>query len=251
LFRGEALIPSCCVRLRQPQEASANIFEQVKGAGMNTHVQQKSILRNTTSGSLLAAGMIAAVFFTARIDLFGSREAAAIVGGSGRYEASTRPASDEIAVPAPEIRNVVDYLSRKYRVAAPAVEPLVGAARAAGEKVGLDPMLIVAVMAIESGFNPIAESPLGAQGLMQVIPRFHQDKIEDGAGRLALLDPLVNIQVGSRVLKESIRRAGSLEAGLQQYGGAVSDGEALYAARVLAEKQRLDAALRRGRQSGA
>jgi len=111
-------------------------------------------------------------------------------------------------------------------------------------------MLLVAVMAIESGFNPIAESPMGAQGLMQVIPRFHQDKLEAVSSSNSLLDPIVNIQVGALVLKEYIRNTGSLEAGLQKYAGAVSDDENQYAIKVLAEKQRIEYATRRGRQNG-
>ena len=221
---------------------------------MTNGLHLKRLARTAVSGGLLFAAILAAVFFVGRIGAFGAKvageqEVAGIIGDAGQFKASVRSASSE-AFPAPEMRNVVDYLAHKYRVAAPAVEPLVGVARAAGERVGLDPMLIVAVMAIESGFNPIAESPLGAQGLMQVIPRYHQDKIDEGAGQHALLDPVVNIHVGARVLKESIRRAGSLEAGLQQYAGAVSDDEALYSAKVLAEKQRLDAALKRGRLAG-
>lgn len=229
---------------------------------MTNQLQLKSLLRNTVSifmhfahGGLLVAGILVTVFLAGRAGTLGAKdevaqEAAGIIGDAGLLRTSVHSAAIEPRSAA-EMRGVVDYLSRKYRVAAPAIEHLVGAAGVAGERVGVDPMLIVAVMAIESGFNPIAESPMGAQGLMQVIPRYHQDKLdEEGAGRHALLDPLVNIQVGARVLKESIRRAGSLEAGLQQYGGAVSDGEAQYAAKVLAEKQRLDAALKRGRPAG-
>lgn len=222
---------------------------------MTNGSQFRKVLHSTAFAALLAAGILMAVLLSRHVGAFwaakaGEREAAAIIGAEVSPGASARAGGADVP-PAPEMRGVVEYLARRYRVAAPAVESLVGAARAAGERIGLDPMLIVAVMAIESGFNPIAESPLGAQGLMQVIPRYHQDKIEEEAARQDLLDPMVNIRVGARVLKESIRRAGTLEAGLQQYGGALSDGEAQYAARVLAEKQRLDAALRRGRQSGA
>jgi soluble lytic murein transglycosylase-like protein len=91
---------------------------------------------------------------------------------------------------------------------------------------------------------------MGAQGLMQVIPRFHQDKLDAVSGS-SLLDPIANIHVGALVLKEYIRLTGSLEAGLQQYAGAASDSEALYAAKVLAERQRIESAVRRISQTGA
>jgi len=86
---------------------------------------------------------------------------------------------------------------------------------------------------------------------MQVIPRFHQDKLDAFSGNNSLLDPAVNIHVGALVLQEYIRRTGSLEAGLQQYAGAASDEEGIYAAKVLAEKQRIESASKRGRQGSA
>jgi soluble lytic murein transglycosylase-like protein len=145
----------------------------------------------------------------------------------------------------PAMRAVVNDLARRYHVSSQAIEPLVLAAQIAGARVNLDPLLILAVVAIESRFNPFAESVVGAQGLMQIIPKYHQDKIDAaGSGKNALLDPHTNIQVGVRVLKESIQRAGSLEAGLQQYAGAPDDSDAQYASKVMAEKQRLEQAVR-------
>jgi hypothetical protein len=82
------------------------------------------------------------------------------------------------------------------------------------------------------------------------IPRFHQDKLDAVSGN-SLLDPIANIHVGALALKEYIRLTGSLEAGLQQYAGAANDGEGLYAAKVLAEKQRIESAIRRVSQTGA
>lgn len=144
-----------------------------------------------------------------------------------------------------EMRAVAGYLARKYRVSTLAIEPLVLAAQEAGAEVGLDPLLILAVTAVESRFNPFAESVMGAQGLMQVIPKFHQDKLEaHGADHSGLLDPRTNIRIGARVLKESIARMGGIEAGLQQYAGALADGDSQYAAKVIAEKGRLEQAMR-------
>lgn len=206
-------------------------------------------------GGLLVAGILVTTFLFAHVGSAesherGLQELGGLIAEARAYKASPIPSAEPAVSPA-GIRAAVEYLSRKYRVAASAIEPLVQAAQAAGERAGIDPMLLVAVMAVESGFNPIAESPLGAQGLMQVIPRFHQDKVEAVSGNSSLLDPVVNIHVGALVLKESIRRAGSLEAGLQQYAGAVSDDEGQYAAKVLAEKLRIEAAAKRGRQGSA
>ncbi len=142
-------------------------------------------------------------------------------------------------------RALASYLSRRYRIASGATEQLVGAAHDAGQQVGLDPLLILAVMAIESRFNPIAESLVGAKGLMQVMPKHHQDKLAETGGEESMLDPTTNILLGARILKEYIRRTGSLEAGLQFYNGALSDASSQYAQKVIAEKERMQQAVRR------
>ncbi|WBY01585.1 lytic transglycosylase domain-containing protein [Ramlibacter tataouinensis] len=135
---------------------------------------------------------------------------------------------------------VAYWLSRKYRVAPEPLSALVAEAWEAGSRAKLDPTLILAVMAIESGFNPFAQSAVGAQGLMQVMTRVHTDKYEVFGGKLAAFDPVTNLRVGVRVLQECIQRAGSLQAGLKFYVGAANlpdDGG--YADKVMAEHARL------------
>ena len=139
----------------------------------------------------------------------------------------------------PKYRVIASYLSRRYRVASDATEQLVSGAFDAGQQVGVDPLLILAVMAVESRFNPIAESVMGAKGLMQVIPRHHQDKFGDHGGADSVLDPMTNILVGARILKEYTRRAGSREAGLQLYSCGSSDTSGQYSQKVMAEMDRL------------
>jgi len=131
------------------------------------------------------------------------------------------------------------YLSRRYRVSAAATQDLVGAAYRAAELTNLDPLLILAVVAVESGFNPIAESSYGAKGLMQVVPRYHEERLAFHGGAETVLEPQTNIRVGAEILSDYIRRTGSLEAGLQMYAGAADDSAAQYARKVLAEKRLL------------
>jgi len=115
----------------------------------------------------------------------------------------------------------------------------VSEAYVAGSATGVDPLLILAVMAVESRFNPFAESDFGAKGLMQVVPRFHLDKLAAHGGEEAVLDPRTNIHVGARILREYVRRTGSLEEGLQLYAGAGDDPTQGYAQKVIAEKRRM------------
>ena len=101
---------------------------------------------------------------------------------------------------------VAYWLSKKYRVAPEPVSALVAEAYEIGDKTKLDPTLILAVMAVESGFNPFAQSPVGAQGLMQVMTGVHKDKYENFGGKLAAFDPVTNLRVGVKVLQECIQR---------------------------------------------
>lgn len=145
----------------------------------------------------------------------------------------------------PRMQGALDYVSRRYHVSTEALQPIFATAQVAGKELRIDPLLIIAVIGVESGFNPFSQSGFGAQGLMQVVPRFHMDKLPDEAEAGAFLDPVTNVQVGARVLHESIRRNGGLEDGLQQFGGAINDPDRRYSTKVLAEKQRLEQAVQR------
>ena len=135
---------------------------------------------------------------------------------------------------------VAQWLSRRYKVAPEPIGRLVQEAWAIGQRAGLEPTLILAIMAVESSFNPFAQSPVGAQGLMQVMTRVHDDKYLAFGGNHAAFDPLSNLRVGVQVLKECIARAGSIEAGLRAYvGAALLPDDGGYVGRVLAEQARL------------
>ena len=144
----------------------------------------------------------------------------------------------------PAQRALVGYLARRFSIAAAPTSVVVETAyRAAGET-GLDPLLVLAVISIESRFNPIAESVMGAKGLMQIIPRYHLARLKEHGGEEAVFDPESNILIGAKILQEYVYRTGTLEGGLQSYNGASRDEFGQYAARVLAERERLDQALR-------
>ncbi|MCY4756886.1 lytic transglycosylase domain-containing protein [Pelomonas aquatica] len=137
---------------------------------------------------------------------------------------------------------VAHWLARRYHVAPEPISRLVQEAWAVGNRAKVEPMLILSIMAIESGFNPFAQSAVGAQGLMQVMTRVHDDKYEAFGGTLAAFDPVTNLRVGVQVLKECIQRGGSLEEGLRYYVGAANLPEDTgYASRVLAEHDLLKA----------
>ncbi len=131
---------------------------------------------------------------------------------------------------------VAFWIARRYNVAPEPISRLVQEAWVVGKRVGMEPTLVLAVMAVESGFNPFAQSHVGAQGLMQVMTRIHHDKYAIFGGQNAAFDPVTNLRVGVQVLVDCVRRAGSLAGGLKYYVGAANmadDGG--YATKVLAE----------------
>ncbi len=174
-------------------------------------------------------------------------ESRQILPGNVETPASTPPAETIDRATASDPRDlpkqqasVAFWLSKKYRVAPEPLSSLVAEAYDIGRRTKLDPTLILAIMAVESGFNPFAQSAVGAQGLMQVMTKIHGDKYETFGGTLAAFDPLANLRVGVKVLQECIARAGSLEGGLRFYVGAANlEGDSGYAGKVMAEHARI------------
>ena len=214
-------------------------------------------LLEVSHNSLALVGLVvvaACLFVLGRADLRHNVEVTALEWLQSRHLARVEPAELEaIALAEPDAVSrataadpseltrqqsaVAHWLARRYRVAPEPVSRLVQEAWAVGPKVGVDPTLILDIMAIESSFNPFAQSPVGAQGLMQVMTRVHDEKYERFGGILAAFDPVTNLRVGVQVLKECIARAGSVEAGLRYYvGSGNQDGDNGYASKVLAEQ---------------
>jgi soluble lytic murein transglycosylase-like protein len=136
-------------------------------------------------------------------------------------------------------RAISEFVANRYRVSQTVAFDLVELAHRVGRDLQLDPLLIIAVISIESRFNPIAESVKGAKGLMQIIPKYHTDKLQEFGGVDSVFDPETNIQVGAQILKEYIRMTGNVGIGLQMYAGALSDSEDQYTNKVMNEKARL------------
>ena len=165
-----------------------------------------------------------------------------ISAGVGVADPNGEPAGTALT---PSMKSALDIVVQRYRVSPDALRPIFGAVQTISRERNLDPLLLVAIISIESRFNPYSQSPVGAQGLMQVIPRYHQDKVPPAAGEQPFLDPVTNVRIGAQVLQEAIQRQGGLVEGLQYYAGAVDDEEKTYASKVLAEKQRLEQPARR------
>lgn len=152
--------------------------------------------------------------------------------------AALQPVSQ--AVLEQEQKALAEFIARRWRIAEEAASRFVSIAYRAGSMHSVDPVLILAVIAIESGYNPVAQSVMGAKGLMQVIPRFHLEKLSGHGGEEAVLDPEVNIHVGAQILREYSRRLRDEELALQMYAGAFDEPNSQYANKVYAERARLE-----------
>jgi soluble lytic murein transglycosylase-like protein len=184
-----------------------------------------------------ASGMAATAF--AALDPHSVQSISALARLIPQQRVAPDARDDRVLVSVREQQQVTTYLARRYHVAEEPVGELVQAAFETGREVGLDPLLLLSVIAIESGFNPYAESGVGAQGLMQVMSKVHSDKLQYFGGQSAALDPFANIKVGALVLKDCIARGGSLPGGLRLYNGATSHDDGGYGAKVIAERNRL------------
>lgn len=143
-----------------------------------------------------------------------------------------------------EQRAAATFLARKYRLAPDAIAGIVSEAYRTGAELKLDPLLILAVMSIESSMNPFAESPVGAQGLMQVMTTVHAERFDEFGGPNAALNPIANIRVGAQILRELHHRFGTTERALKAYVGATDHAhDAGYGMKVLTERARLEAAV--------
>ena len=136
---------------------------------------------------------------------------------------------------------LTDHLKDTYRVDRRLATDIVTTAFQAGQKYDLDPLLILAIIKVESTFNPKAVSVADAKGLMQVLPRAHPQKIEAAGGEEKLFLPHINIKMGAKILREYLELAsGSLTSALLRYNGSSKDPTQKYAKRVMEEREKLE-----------
>ncbi len=110
---------------------------------------------------------------------------------------------------------------------------------AANQAVPLD--LLIGTIAVESQFNPLAKSRHGAKGIMQVVTRYHRDKIRNRN----IFDPKVGIEVGTQILAECYaRHKGNQHRTLNCYNGNGQLHATAYSRKVLEQSTRFRAFLK-------
>ena len=137
-------------------------------------------------------------------------------------------------------RAVADFFEKKYSLDRAKIEEYVSNTILIAKEVNIDPVLLLAVISVESNFNPNIKSHAGAEGLMQVMTSVHREKYALFGGTQEAVKPEVNIRVGAYILKYLIATAGSLRNGLKFYVGAANiEDDGGYTDKVMAERNRL------------
>ena len=143
-------------------------------------------------------------------------------------------------------------LARARSLSAEEVANLAEAIRAEAARFELAPDLVLAVIEVESQFDAFAVSPMGAMGLMQILPSTGEALAErydhswDGAR--TLFDPVANVRLGIAYLAELRSRFGPWPTALAAYnwgpgaiGRRITAGDPIpagYAQRVLSTRKR-------------
>jgi hypothetical protein len=84
--------------------------------------------------------------------------------------------------------------------------------------VGLDPLVVLAIIHVESSFNPAAVSPVGAVGLMQLLePTMREVATRSGLASADPRDPVANVQAGIRYFATLVRSFSDVELALMAY----------------------------------
>lgn len=209
-------------------------------------------------GALMMSGVLVVVFGVYQAASYGLQglNPRTMFGGVGARHSRT-PAEEvvpilhtrgESSLDSSQVR-VSATISRRYRLSPLVADELVRVVEREGRTDGVDPLLILSVISVESGFNPFAESALGAQGLMQVVPRYNSERLasaDEATG--SLFDPVSNIRIGTQSLKSFLASSASLETALQRYGSSTGVTDVGFVSRVLQEHERLRQAA--GQQAG-
>lgn len=131
-------------------------------------------------------------------------------------------AAPPAAAPDPDVGSVASYLAtRRTGLSRSETDELARAIFEESQRQAIDPQLVLAVMHVESRFNAFALSPVGAMGLMQVMPSTGEELAGELGipwhGSQTLFDPVVNLRLGVAYLKQLQSRYGDVATALAAY----------------------------------
>lgn len=106
-----------------------------------------------------------------------------------------------------ESRQMAEYYNPEWQYQSIGIiSPFDEMVKTVADSMDMDWLLLTAMIAQESGFNPNSKSWAGAVGLMQIMPQFVETPYED------LYDPSTNIRVGAQIIKEHLEHYAYLDS---------------------------------------
>ena len=114
---------------------------------------------------------------------------------------------------------LASYISKKYHVSYLFSLYIVDTAYNVAERTRNDPLMLLAIIGVESAFNPWAKGPADEIGLMQIHPKWQSTLILEMGGEWPMWQPEQNILAGARILGRNIRSAKDLPHALLIYNG--------------------------------
>lgn len=144
-----------------------------------------------------------------------------------------------------KIQSLARHISNTYKLELEQAKDIVSKSFEESEKHDVEPLLLLAIINIESKFKQKAQSNMGAVGLTQVMPQYHQTKVKElKKDKLDIWSIEGNIRVGVQILKEYIQASdGDIPNALQRYNGSFSDPSKGYSRKVLATMRKLKLAI--------
>ncbi len=150
-----------------------------------------------------------------------------------KFEAWSQQLDEADRLYGTRIQKLTDYIEENFAVEEARAFSIVSTAVEHGTRNGINPELLLAVIAVESTFRHDAVSPKGARGLMQILPRAHPEAIRAIGGVHALFEPEHNIKTGTQILVDYLEASdGDLNRALARYNGS-SPRKSAYARKVM------------------
>lgn len=126
---------------------------------------------------------------------------------------------------------LVDYITETYRISNAKV--LVDIVTDIAESRNIEPSLVLAIISVESSFNPKARNESGAKGLMQVMTPLHNKRFPS---HNLHFEPVTNIEVGLDIWQECEQKSKNFNQAAKCYSG----GSETWASKVKRQKQKFD-----------
>lgn len=126
---------------------------------------------------------------------------------------------------------LADYITDTYRISN--AKSIVDIVIDISESRNIEPTLVLAIISVESGFNPKARNVSGAKGLMQVMTPLHSKRFPS---HHFYFEPTTNIEVGLDIWQECEQKSKTFNQAAKCYSG----GSMTWASKVKLQKQKFD-----------